>query len=417
MANYNATYKQYNGTSWDVLYFKTSAGQVGESSTLYFLRPATHKVNGKSFLNGTTHQGITLYAGDIALSSSDSTTILAKLNTIANSIPSLSGYATQSWVTTNYAAKDHNHSQYAILDGNNAFTGNIEVGGTLYTIGNATFEGQITATDGYIDTVYADTVKASYLQSAGGLSITVPEKSGTLALTSDIKTYSNATTSAAGLMSSTDKTRIDSIWNVWSADGTDNTLVDKVQEVLTVFNNYPEGTNLITALNGKLDKTGGTVDGQLIVNNDLDVKGSFSVSGGDSYLEHVEAESISLVAQSMDVGDGNYTMTFPTKSGTVALTSDLSNYAAKSHSHAWSAITGKPTILDGNSVSTVLDLSSYGATDLISAPALKNSLDYFAANDHDHDSTYLRIADSTTVFRGSTTPTGMKTGDIWLQYN
>ena len=37
MATKNATYKVYNGTSWDDIYFKTAASQVGESSTLKFL--------------------------------------------------------------------------------------------------------------------------------------------------------------------------------------------------------------------------------------------------------------------------------------------------------------------------------------------------------------------------------------------
>ncbi len=41
--------------------------------------------------------------------------------------------------------------------------------------------------------------------------ITLPDATGTVALTSDIVTYSNATTSAAGLMSSTDKTKLDGI--------------------------------------------------------------------------------------------------------------------------------------------------------------------------------------------------------------
>ena len=81
-ATKNATYKIYNGTDWDTVYFKTSANQVGESSTLCFLRPSTHKVNGKSFYNGTAHQGITLYATDITLNSTSSTTILQKLNSI-----------------------------------------------------------------------------------------------------------------------------------------------------------------------------------------------------------------------------------------------------------------------------------------------------------------------------------------------
>lgn len=47
------------------------------------------------------------------------------------------------------------------------------------------------------------------------------------------------------------ETKVTSMWNIWSADGTDNTLVNKVEEVISVFNNYPEGTDIVTALAGK----------------------------------------------------------------------------------------------------------------------------------------------------------------------
>lgn len=78
----NATYKIYNGTDWDTIYFKTSAGQVGESNgSLNFLRPSTHTVNGKSFWRDSKHQGIILYANDILMSSdSNASTISGAIN-------------------------------------------------------------------------------------------------------------------------------------------------------------------------------------------------------------------------------------------------------------------------------------------------------------------------------------------------
>ena len=81
-ATKNATYKIYNGTDWDTVFLKTSANQVGETSTLCFLRPSTHKVNGKSFYNGTAHQEITLYATDITLSKNNSKTISSNLSAL-----------------------------------------------------------------------------------------------------------------------------------------------------------------------------------------------------------------------------------------------------------------------------------------------------------------------------------------------
>ncbi len=68
----------------------------------------------------------------------------------------------------------------------------------------------------------------------------------------EVSSLSTATTSANGLMSSTDKTRLDSMWNVWSADGSNDTLVNKVEEVLTAFNNFPEASTLVGVLATKV---------------------------------------------------------------------------------------------------------------------------------------------------------------------
>lgn len=72
-----------------------------------------------------------------------------------------------------------------------------------------------------------------------------------------VKNTQIADSSNNGLMSFTDKGRLDSIWAVWKADGTDNTLVNKVEEILAVFNNYSEGEELVGALSGKLSNGAG----------------------------------------------------------------------------------------------------------------------------------------------------------------
>lgn len=91
-----ATYKVYAGVDsnnnpiWDVYHFATSAGQVGETNgSLNFLRPNTHKVNGKSFWNGTAHQGITLYGSNIDVSETDGTKISAKITSMNQTIGGL----------------------------------------------------------------------------------------------------------------------------------------------------------------------------------------------------------------------------------------------------------------------------------------------------------------------------------------
>jgi hypothetical protein len=78
---------------------------------------------------------------------------------------------------------------------------------------------------------------------------------GANATTTNTATANNAngTGGTNGLMSAADKTRLDNIWSVWEADGTDDTLVNKVKEIITIFNNYPEGDNLITLLSSKVN--------------------------------------------------------------------------------------------------------------------------------------------------------------------
>jgi archaellum component FlaC len=60
-----------------------------------------------------------------------------------------------------------------------------------------------------------------------------------------------ATNLAQGVMSAEDKTNLDAIQALMGSDEDD--IVNKITEVLDVFENYPEGTNIVTALGGKLD--------------------------------------------------------------------------------------------------------------------------------------------------------------------
>lgn len=207
-------------------------------------------------------------------------------------------------------------------------------GGSTYGLGT---NGQVLKTNG-TNVYWANDNNTTYTFSnknatlAWGTTSTIATVGGT-----DIKvtmpanpdtntTYTDATTSKSGLMSSTDKTRVDSMWNVWSADGTSNTLVNKVQEVLTVFNNFPEGDNLVTLLAGKLDKTGGTLTGDL--------------SLGQNKIQALNGQITGLVTSDITLDDdgyitfnkdseNSYEIHFPYKDGTVALTSDLSNYLPK----------------------------------------------------------------------------------------
>jgi hypothetical protein len=66
----------------------------------------------------------------------------------------------------------------------------------------------------------------------------------------------NATTSLAGLMSATDKTNLDNLVTILGTADADD-IVNTITEILAIFNNYPEGADLVTALNGKVDKIAG----------------------------------------------------------------------------------------------------------------------------------------------------------------
>lgn len=72
MADYtNATYRRYNGTSWETIHFKTNAGQVVETSTKRFLVPETHTVNGQKFFDDSNSaQAIVLDGYDILVGGS-----------------------------------------------------------------------------------------------------------------------------------------------------------------------------------------------------------------------------------------------------------------------------------------------------------------------------------------------------------
>lgn len=91
-----ATYKRYNKDSgkWDRIYFYTGADQVGETSSLWFLR-SSNTVNGKSF---TKAGGITLKGDDIPLGD-DANMISVTFNSLNFALNGNMG-VTESFATT-----------------------------------------------------------------------------------------------------------------------------------------------------------------------------------------------------------------------------------------------------------------------------------------------------------------------------
>ncbi|MFA5720579.1 MAG: hypothetical protein WC939_05950, partial [Acholeplasmataceae bacterium] len=72
----------------------------------------------------------------------------------------------------------------------------------------------------------------------------------------ELKTFiGEATQSLSGLMSAQDKTDIDTLMALFDSDG--DSVVNTIAEILAIFENYPEGVDLVTALAGKVDKVAG----------------------------------------------------------------------------------------------------------------------------------------------------------------
>ena len=70
------TYKRYNGSGWDTVYFYTTANSVKETTGKRFLVPATNTVNGKSFFDTSNNaQSITLTGSDIGVTFAGSSTV------------------------------------------------------------------------------------------------------------------------------------------------------------------------------------------------------------------------------------------------------------------------------------------------------------------------------------------------------
>lgn len=81
----------------------------------------------------------------------------------------------------------------------------------------------------------------------------------------------NASAALSGLMSASDKSHLDTLTALLSDDDSDN-VVDTIQEVLNIFNSYPEGASIATALAEKVTlATAQTITGRKI----------FSTGGGD----------------------------------------------------------------------------------------------------------------------------------------
>ena len=147
----------------------------------------------------------------------------------------------------------------AIADKFDEYIKSVEVGTTfVLTDGTSTMTGNLDMGDN--DIVNLDGI-ASVKSELDGKVPSTREIAG-LALSADISltqlknAIGEATVSLSGLLSATDKQTIDTLTDLLTNDDQDN-LVNTLQEILDIFANYQEGTDIVTALGGKVDKVAG----------------------------------------------------------------------------------------------------------------------------------------------------------------
>lgn len=94
-----------------------------------------------------------------------------------------------------------------------------------------------------------------------------------------------------GVMSKEDKQKLDALTALLEED--DNNIVDKINEVIAIFNQYPEGATIIEALSGKQDKLVSGTNLKTINNQSLLGEGNIEIEAGETLIEN---ESLTTVA-------------------------------------------------------------------------------------------------------------------------
>ena len=223
------------------------------------------------------------------------------------------------------------------------------------------------------------------------------DKSTGISITkSQVSDLITATQELSGLMSAADKTRLDALHALLEED-TSNSVVDSINEVIAIFNSYPEGADLVTTLAGKVNK----VEGMGLSTNDLTdtLKSNYDTAYGwgdhavEGYLKSITKAMVEAVLTgsitshdhdgiyepaNANIQSHNSSTSNPhgvTKNqielGNVDNTSDLDkpistaqqtaldNKANATHQHTKSEITDFPTILVNKSYSKTITTENW----------------------------------------------------------
>lgn len=455
----NATYKVYNGTDWDTIYFATSAGQVGESETLKFLRPATHTVNGKSFYDTTNkkHQAIVLDGRDIKISTntiSGAHADIKNTNTIFDQFKDIyTKYQTLADnygdVASNAAAADWVTANFLPLTGGD-LSGDLKVNGDVLVTGELQVSSHIVMNRNNDDTIYCADVVTWNENEAGGF----------------VRLDDNAKIAASFLPSYVDDVIEVHFWDsvIDGTEGYDGNVGDIVI-CDKVDGGSLEDTNMYT-YQGKDTDSGDSVwvaaplnSGVIYVNVDTNKVYRFSGSLLVEISSPLALGTTSSTAYRGDHGLIAYnhsqaahapTNAQPNVIETVKVAGTALTVSSKAvnitlSSFGITATKDELNFVDGvtSSIQTQLDAKAskqYVDTNFAKLPASTalNSGGIVTASNNGVSAsgktfeTTLTNSDSkvptsqavTTainalhkLFTGSTTPTGMKTGDVWLQYS
>lgn len=460
----NATYKIYNGTDWDTYYFKTSAGQVGESSSLVFLRPATHKVNGKTFgtYNSTsktwTHNEITLYGSDIKMSdAADAKTIKAAIEAIQDD------YVTSSDLTNyEYAVVTTSKAGLApsipTTDFNQADSNTIVL---AYRMGNSNtpewvplptnaFKNDNTWRNIYINnTQMSSTTEYKGINFVGGTGITLTPSYNSgdpyrkIIISMDDSALGNV--KYAGLFNPNDKevTLTDDVGAVTNLKMTLPTTdeirgggLDDNTYFIPAIGNYfiatADGTfnnisfvtgdwiiwNGMTSGWGKVDNTDAvtSVIGKTGNITTADIKSVVFATILGSATKPIYISSTGTLSEGSQYAGG----TAVTLNGTSKAASTASFYApttAGTSGYLLQANGNTPTWVAMSSLHVGQATKDGSGNNIADTYATKTALNNVASSYSSLTSAVTELQNAShKVFTGSTTPTGMKTGDIWLQY-
>jgi len=130
---------------------------------------------------------------------------------------------------------------------------------------SANHEGRITVNETGIAELQTNQINLQNNKVDKTLTIMDLDLQNNITRTEVVNALGEATQILSGLMSTTDKARLDALHALLGTQPDADSIANTINEVLAVFDRYPEGANLLDTLNGKVDK----VSGKQLSTNDL----------------------------------------------------------------------------------------------------------------------------------------------------